>query len=331
MKRLITLLRHGETVTYDARGDFHRPLTEDGKLNVQRIGAFLEKQGLYPDLIMASPAQRTLHSAEKLHKILFPGIKPAITQDRTLYNADAHALLSALQGLDEDIQHVVLVGHNPGVSALPALIAGADLRKKRMFPSLKPASMIMIETTDSWSDLSPSSGHILQQVDAANVAQDFPWPDKNGTERRKRPAYFYRQSSVIPYRNRKNEQTGDDIEILMTLSSGGKHFVIPKGAIDPGLSAVESAIKEAREEAGCMGSATEPAIGSYHYQKWGSRCDVEVFAMKVEDLLPDAEWEESHRGREWIDLSRAIEMVKEEGLRKILKTFRENALQDQAS
>ncbi|WP_114089701.1 NUDIX domain-containing protein [Thalassospira profundimaris] len=321
MKRLITLLRHGEAVTYDARGDFYRPLTEDGKLNIQRIGAFLEKQGFYPDLILASPAERSRHSAEKLHKILFPAQKPVITQDRRLYNADAATLRNILQNLSDDVRHVVLVGHNPGISALPALVAGADIRKKRLFPSLKPAAMIMIEITGNWSEVGAVSGRILQQVEPSQVPQDFPWPDKDGTEWRKRPPYFYRQSSVIPFRLIPNKDKGENIEILMALSSSGKHYVVPKGAIDPGMSAIESAQKEAREEAGCIGIALEPAIGSYHYQKWDARCDVEVFALKVTELLPEADWEESHRGRKWVPLAHAIEIVREDGLRKILKTF----------
>ena len=321
MKRLITLLRHGETVTYDARGDFYRPLTEDGKLDVQRIGAFLDKKNLHPDRIIASAAERTLHSAEKLHKTLYPGVAPDITINPDFYNASAQTLLSALTALDAETKHVLIVGHNPGISALPALIAGTDMRKKRLFPSLKPASIIMIEITCDWPSLSPASGRIVQMVDAANVPQDFPWPDRNGSQKRKRPAYFYRQSSVIPFRVTNDGNGDSDFEVLMTLSSGGKHFVIPKGAIDPGLTAIESAVKEAREEAGCIGTALEPSVGKYHYQKWGARCDVEVFAMRVEQLLPDVEWEESHRGRKWVPLNEAIETVKEEGLRKVLKAF----------
>ncbi|WP_085583012.1 histidine phosphatase family protein [Thalassospira mesophila] len=318
MKRLITLLRHGETVTYDARGDFCRPLTEEGKLNVQRIGAFLHKKGLHPDRIIASPAERTLHSAQKLHKTLYPGIKPDITTNADFYNAPAATLFAAIAALDDDAKHVLIVGHNPGISELPALLAGADMRKKRLFPTLKPASMVMIEITGDWADISPAAGRILHLVDAASVAQDFPWPDLDGKEKRKRPAYFYHQSSVIPFRFGKD----GDIEILMTLSSGGKHYVIPKGAIDPGLTAVESAAKEAREEAGCLGKTLEPPVGKYHYLKWGARCSVEVFAMQVEQLLPDHEWEESHRGRKWVSLAQAIETVKEEGLRKVLRGFK---------
>ncbi|MEQ5774192.1 histidine phosphatase family protein [Thalassospira sp. NFXS8] len=323
MKRLITLLRHGETVTYDARGDFCRPLTEEGKLNVQRIGAFLDRKNLHPDKIIASPAERTVHSAEKLHKTLYPGIKPDITTNADFYNATASTLFAALTALDPETRHVLIVGHNPGISALPALVAGADLRKKRLFPSMKPASMIMIEVSGKWSGLSPESGRIVEMVDAADVAQEFAWPDRNGTETRKRPAYFYHQSSVIPFRVMPDHSPDADIEILMTLSSSGKHLVIPKGAIDPGLTAIESAVKEAREEAGCIGTVHEPAVGSYHYQKWGARCNVEVFAMQVTNLLPDTEWEESHRGRKWVALNDAIETVKEEGLRKILQVFRD--------
>jgi phosphohistidine phosphatase len=100
---------------------------------------------------------------------------------------------------------------------------------------------------------------------------------------------------VIPYRLRDGRP-----EILIVSSSQRKHWVVPKGIKDPGLTAQDSAAKEAWEEAGVEGQVAEEALGSYQYEKWGATCTVEVFPMVVTRTIPEDEWEERHRGREWV-------------------------------
>ena len=78
------------------------------------------------------------------------------------------------------------------------------------------------------------------------------------------PRWMFRQSGVIPYRFKQGV-----LEILLITSQHRKRWVIPKGVIEPDLTAVESAIQEAWEEAGLTGRASEQTIGSYIYYKWG--------------------------------------------------------------
>lgn len=116
------------------------------------------------------------------------------------------------------------------------------------------------------------------------------------------------QAGAIPY------QISDDaIEVLLISTSSGKNLTIPKGLIDPGYSATETAVNEAYEEAGIKGRLMTPPIGVYGFEKWGGRCQVDVFVMAVNRQL--AVWpERSVRRRFWYDYRKAARRVKHSDL-----------------
>lgn len=124
--------------------------------------------------------------------------------------------------------------------------------------------------------------------------------------------HSFKQSAVVPYRLVKGE-----IEVLLITTRKGR-WIIPKGIIEPGLSAAESAAKEALEEAGAMGELDENEIGNYSYEKWGGICHVRVFLLRATKLL-DTWDEQSFRRRQWLPLKEAIATVQDEALRKVLK------------
>jgi phosphohistidine phosphatase len=109
-----------------------------------------------------------------------------------------------------------------------------------------------------------------------------------------------------------------ELEFLVILSSKNKHWVVPKGIWEPGLTARESAAREAMEEAGVEGRVAETAIGTYVYPKWGASCTVEVYAMEVTRVLPEEEWQEAHRGRKWVSLEQAEKNLKQDKLKPML-------------
>ncbi len=122
----------------------------------------------------------------------------------------------------------------------------------------------------------------------------------------------FKQSAVVPYRHVKGE-----IEILLITTRKGR-WIIPKGIIESGLSAAESAAKEALEEAGVMGKLDENEIGNYSYEKWGGTCHVRVFLLCVTKMLDT--WEEQFfRRRQWLPIKEAIAAVEDEALQKVLK------------
>lgn len=126
------------------------------------------------------------------------------------------------------------------------------------------------------------------------------------------PDYFYTQSAVLPYRERDGK-----LEVLMITSRKKKRWVIPKGVKEPELSALDSAAKEALEEAGIQGLVSSSPMGSYQYDKWGGTCTVEVYAMRVDKVLED--WEESYRDREWVSLDEAVNRIREDDLKQMVR------------
>jgi 8-oxo-dGTP pyrophosphatase MutT (NUDIX family) len=58
-------------------------------------------------------------------------------------------------------------------------------------------------------------------------------------------ATLIRQAAVIPVRSGR---------VCLVSSSGGKRWVVPKGHIEPGQAAGETALLEAWEEAGLLGA-----------------------------------------------------------------------------
>lgn len=118
---------------------------------------------------------------------------------------------------------------------------------------------------------------------------------------------------------------GTVLEILLITSLNSKRWILPKGWLMEGLSAAESAAREAFEEAGVAGKIGGKAIGSYHYLKerkdgGGVPCRVDVFALQVTAQME--EWpEKGAREIAWLPLEQAAVRVCEPGLRELLRNF----------
>lgn len=313
MTRELLILRHGKSDWEAGAADFNRPLKDRGKRGAQRMGVWLLQQGLQPDRVVSSPAERALVTAEKACKAMGIGAK-GIVRDRRVYDAGPGELLRVLADCPEQAQRVMLVGHNPGLEQLLVFLADETIPLPEDGKLLPTATLARLQMPEDWRDLQPGCARLVSITRPVGLPKKFPFPDADGKEFRDRPAYYYRQSSVIPYR-RVDGRT----EILVVSSSKKKHWVVPKGIHDPGLSAQDSAAKEAREEAGVEGRVADDPIGSYRYEKWGAECTVEVFPMEVTRVIPEQEWEERHRGRHWVSPEQAMQRLKQPQLKPMVR------------
>ena len=133
-----------------------------------------------------------------------------------------------------------------------------------------------------------------------------------------RPPWYYKQSAVIPYR-----MNGESCEVLLITSRKKQNWILPKGIIEIGMSAEESASKEAMEEAGVVGLVGDELIGEYKYEKWGGLCRVKVFPLLVKKILE--KWPEDNiRQRKWFAIDKAIKKLNQDDMMKIVINFREN-------
>jgi 8-oxo-dGTP pyrophosphatase MutT (NUDIX family) len=127
------------------------------------------------------------------------------------------------------------------------------------------------------------------------------------------------QSAALPFAYWK-----DGMKVLLVTSIGTKRWILPKGHLEPGLTACESAEFEALEEAGVAGTMTTRCLGSYSYrkrpEKGGDRCRVRVYPLEVIRILEEYP-EASIRSRKWMTFSKAIKAVQEPGLKTLLERF----------
>ncbi|MEL0586150.1 MAG: histidine phosphatase family protein [Candidatus Thiodiazotropha sp. (ex. Lucinoma kazani)] len=315
MARELMLLRHGKSDWNEQVEDFQRPLKDRGKRGAQRMGVWLLQQQLQPDTVISSPAERAIVTAEKALKAM-GGDAHAIKEDRRIYAARVEDLLQVLAEAPADSARVLLVGHNPGLEALTEFLEGERIPLPNDGKLIPTATLARIEMPDDWRNLQTGDGHLLSIIRASSLEKKFPFPDQNGTEKRDRPAYYYNQSSVVPYRMQDGKP-----EILVVMSSKRKHWVLPKGISEPSLTLQASAAKEALEEAGVEGDVSDKPIGSYTYEKWGAECTVQVYPMRVSRELSEDEWEERHRGREWLSPKQAMKWVKQPELKPMIQSL----------
>jgi phosphohistidine phosphatase len=313
MTRELLLFRHGKSDWSTGVDDYHRPLKDRGKRGAQRIGVWLAQQKMIPDLIVTSPAERALVSAQKACKAMGNGDE-GIQRDRRIYAAGLDELLEVLGDCPSDAGRVMLVGHNPGLEVLLDWLTGGAVAVPEDGKLLPTATLARLQMPADWRALVAGCARLDSITRPGTLPKKFPYPTPDGKEQRDRPAYYYTQSSVIPYRVRDGKA-----EILVISSSKKHHLVVPKGIKDPGLSPRESAAKEALEEAGIEGEIAETALGSYTCEKWGATCTVAVYPMKVTHVIPEDEWEESHRGRQWVSPEKAARELKQQELRPLVK------------
>jgi phosphohistidine phosphatase len=312
MPRELLLLRHGKSDWSVSSDDFHRPLKLQGKRDAQRAGSWLLRQGLVPDHVVSSPAERAGATAAKASKVMAIGTR-TIRLDERIYEADLEGLRGVLADCPRQAQRVLLVGHNPGLEKLLAFLLPGKVPAGKDGKVLPTATLARLEMPDDWSRLNAGCAVLAGITRPSALPKKFPYPAPDGPARRSRPAYYYHQSAVIPFRLRKAGP-----EILVIYSSNRKHWIVPKGIMDPGLTARESAAKEAWEEAGVEGRIYDGSLGAYTCKKWGARCHVEVFAMEVTHLVPEKKWEESHRGREWVTPEQAARRLKQRALKPMV-------------
>jgi 8-oxo-dGTP pyrophosphatase MutT (NUDIX family) len=121
---------------------------------------------------------------------------------------------------------------------------------------------------------------------------------------------FIRQAAALPVRNGR---------ICLVTSSNGKRWIIPKGLIELGQTAGETALQEAWEEAGLVGTLDPEPLGSYLYEKWCGTCHVVVFLMDVTEVAQN--WPEGDlRRRTWVSPAGALERIEDPGLVDIVRS-----------
>ena len=137
MRELI-LLRHAHAEPAEnGLADIDRPLSPHGLAEAEAAGRWLLEQRLVPDRVLCSPARRT---RETLEAVL--GLTGYVEQrlDERVYDATP-GTLAALVDEHREVERLLLVGHNPGLEQLVALMHSGQSGDYRGMP---PAAVAVL-------------------------------------------------------------------------------------------------------------------------------------------------------------------------------------------
>ena len=157
MKRLF-LLRHAKAEMDSPDGsDFGRPLSERGKRDAARMGEKMRQLGLRFDRVLASPAHRVVETVEAVGEL-------APTFDRRIYNAAMAQLLEVVRAVDDNVESLLIVGHNPGIGQLAAQLTASGIDD---FP---PCALAAIElSVERRQDIKAGGGQLVRFITPADL------------------------------------------------------------------------------------------------------------------------------------------------------------------
>jgi phosphohistidine phosphatase len=167
MKRLF-LLRHAKAQPADGGcEDFDRTLMLSGMQDAAGMARYLRKGGYRTELILCSPSARTIQTAE----LVLLELDSNIDYRDTLYLAEPAKILAAVRGAPAQVSHLMVVGHNPGLETVAALLAREPVRRKERarhdaleekFPTC--ALAILDFDVGRWRDVGQGGGKLVEFV-----------------------------------------------------------------------------------------------------------------------------------------------------------------------
>jgi len=163
--RTLYLFRHGKAESGAPGGrDYDRALAPRGLRDSARMGAYLAECAVPPRFFLCSPARRAAQTLERVREFLPLGDDGEFQQN--LYLASAEQIFERVCEVDDSVDSLLVVGHNPGLEQLAATLArppqnDPDASATPEYPTLPTAALAMLSfDVDGWFDLAPRRGEL---------------------------------------------------------------------------------------------------------------------------------------------------------------------------
>lgn len=151
----IYLARHAQAVSAGpGLTDSDRFLSPDGRQTARYVGGKLREEGVEPVAVLSSPLVRAVQTAELIAGALdYLGV---IESSRALIpGCEPQVIAAELMARNVD---VLVVGHEPSISALAAFLTGQP-----SFQPFRPGQIVMIEDRRAMWRLKPTGQSIEPQ------------------------------------------------------------------------------------------------------------------------------------------------------------------------
>jgi phosphohistidine phosphatase len=168
MTRRLYLLRHAKSSWKDpALADHDRPLAGRGRRAATAIAEHMARHAIVPELVLCSTALRTRQTYERLEAALAGA---TVSYERRLYAASAGDLLERLRTVPDQVNGVLLIGHNPGIEALALQLAQPSPARDDIHAKFPTGALATLEL-ERWSELEPGSATLIAYVRPRDLEQ----------------------------------------------------------------------------------------------------------------------------------------------------------------
>ncbi|GAB3701064.1 histidine phosphatase family protein [Mariniluteicoccus flavus] len=156
------LMRHAKSSWTTDDDDHERPLSSRGRRDGSAAGRLLAERRIQPDLVLCSTARRARQTFDRT--VSGGAAFGDVVYCDDLYAASPDELVAQIRGVGEDVDTLMVVGHNPGLVDLLTALA-ARTGDQKLWASIDdrfPTSAVaVVEFDGDWASVSDGAGRLV--------------------------------------------------------------------------------------------------------------------------------------------------------------------------
>jgi phosphohistidine phosphatase len=157
--RTLLLLRHAKSDYPDGVVDHDRPLAPRGVREAGLAGDWIRANVATVDEVLCSSATRTRQTLART------GITADVRYDDDLYDSTPGAVIGLINGVADDVQTLLVVGHEPTMSMLALGLAdpdgSAEMAAQQIATKYPTSSIAVLQTSRPWHRLELHSANLV--------------------------------------------------------------------------------------------------------------------------------------------------------------------------
>lgn len=155
MKRLI-FVRHAKAEPWDGKkNDFERQLSSKGQNDAAIMAGVLQDNGIRPDLILSSSADRALQTAQIIAEKMNISSGKLKKKDDLYEDVTTNDILEIISTTMESVNNLMVVGHNPWISIVSEALSFD-------YDEIMPTCGVLVldYKVDFWDEVLPGNGKV---------------------------------------------------------------------------------------------------------------------------------------------------------------------------
>jgi phosphohistidine phosphatase len=157
--RSLVLLRHAKSAYPDGVADHDRPLAERGVREAALAGDWLRANLPAIDAVLCSTATRARETLAR------SGIDAPVRYVERLYGATPGTLIEQVNGVSDDLNTLLVVGHEPTISEVAIVLASADgtdtVALERISAKFPTSAIAVLRVVGRWEQVEPGNAALV--------------------------------------------------------------------------------------------------------------------------------------------------------------------------